>query len=163
MKIYYKYLFLLLVFALLLSNCQNDSELRVPEKLGRLPLTGVISAEEAVAAKQNMIAEYGTEQKDLLYISQYTTASVAQEVFSLMIEKMMEGGNSPFTHIKALKAYKEKVYITLGMGAYHYIFCSDTYLLWLQTYQKFGREIPEAIRQIYPLTAVAGEQSDANL
>jgi hypothetical protein len=52
-----------------------------------------------------------------------------------------------------LSKYKHKAYFTLGMGAGHYIFLSGKFLLWLQTHQYFGGELPPQLLDLYPLTA----------
>ncbi len=75
------YIFLLIISFLIIS-CQEKSDLAVPKTLGDLELSKVITGGEAieeinklhglsVAASKNIIAEYGREKKDLLYISYY--------------------------------------------------------------------------------------------
>jgi hypothetical protein len=68
-----------------------------------------------------------------------------------MIEKMVSAKQGPFFHLMPLPTYKNKVYFTLGMGARHYIFVSGNYLLWLQTFQSFGGELPPQLLNLYPL------------
>jgi hypothetical protein len=41
--------------------------------------------------------------------------------------------------------------MALGMGAVHYIYPSGKYLLWLQTFQSFGTELPPQLLELYPL------------
>lgn len=105
----------------------------------------------AVAGDANMIAEYGSGKKDLLYITYYADQKNAKEAFDLMVAKMAAAKNSPFFHLKPLARYQNKAYITLGMGAVHYIYLSGTYLLWLQTHQSFGDELPADLLKLYPI------------
>jgi hypothetical protein len=157
-----------LIFSILLAlviislGCSKNQEIPVPEILLKKKLTKLISDEEAnkvinrlhgldVAPEKNIIAEYGTDPKDLLYISRYNTEEQASESFKLMINKMIDSDEGPFTHIQVLPDYDDKVYISIGMGAIHYIFISRRYVLWLQTYQEIGRELPDDLLRLYPL------------
>jgi len=134
----------------------------LPKTLGDLELSNVISGEEAieeinklhglsVAATRNSIAEYGDERKDLLYISYYTDKDEAVQILQQMMDKMKAATDSPFTHIKTIKAYNDQVFITLGMGAFHYIYATGNYILWLQTNQTFGRKLPSELIELYPI------------
>ena len=102
-----QYIFLL-ILSLLIISCQDKIELAVPKILGNLEVSKVISGEEAivvinklhglpVSATKNIIAEYGDERKDLLYLSYFEDTEEAQKVFRQMIAKMMNAKNSPFT------------------------------------------------------------------
>jgi hypothetical protein len=142
--------------------CENSAEFSVPEIILEKKMTKLISDDEAVKVidqlhgldvtpEKNIIAEYGEDPKDVLYISRYSSAKQAGESFKLMIEKMLKSESGPFTHIQALPDYNDNVYFTIGMGAIHYIFHSERYVLWLQTYQEIGRELPDNILKLYPL------------
>jgi hypothetical protein len=104
-----------------------------------------------VATNANVIAEYGRDQKDLLFISRYSDQTEAQKAFDLMIEKMAAAKNGPFFHLMPLGQYDNKVYMSLGMGAMHYIYLSGKSLLWLQTYQSFGDKLPSRLLELYPI------------
>jgi hypothetical protein len=142
-------------------GCTKNEGITVPENIVDKAMTKLISGDEAVmvidklhglsvAPEENIIAEYGDDPKDLLYISRYKTEDQASEMFKLMIQKMMEAEKGPFTHIRALPDYEEKVYMSIGMGAIHYIYHSAHYILWLQTYQEIGRELPDNLLELYP-------------
>ncbi len=162
MYIVKRILFLLILSSLLINGCQEQPEIDVPKNLGNFKLSNVILGEEAsatinklhglsVAADKNIIAEYGEEKKDLLYISYYKETDKAEKLFRLMMDKMIQAKKSPFTHIQTIAAYNNQVYIVLGMGAYHYIYNTQNYILWLQTYQKFGRKLPSKLIELYPV------------
>ena len=164
----------IMVLGMIFSNCTNDGKIKVPQGLGELDLSRSISGEEAiseinklhglaVAADINVIAEYGVEKKDLLYVSYYSEAEEAQKIFNQMIEKMKAAKKSPFTHIRSIKAYSNQAYIALGLGAFHYIYVSGNYVLWLQTYQAFGRSIPEELLEVYPVILKDDESRELNL
>ena len=68
-----------------------------------------------------------------------------------MIEKMAVAKKSPFSHLMPIGKYQKKVYMALGMGAVHYIYPSGNYLLWLQTFQSFGTELPPELLALYPI------------
>jgi hypothetical protein len=149
---------ILIIFCL---ECSNTTQLPTPEKIGDKERFRVISGNQAahvvnkmhgqtVAADTNVIVEYGTEKKDLLYISYYRDQKEANDAFQLMIEKMTSSKKGPFFHLIPLTAYKNEVYFTLGMGAGHYIFLSGKYLLWFQTYQSFGDRLPPQLLKFYP-------------
>jgi len=149
------------ILLLFFLGCSNSIQLPIPEKIGDKERSRVISGKQAarvvnqmhrqsVAADVNAIVEYGKETKDILYISYYEKQSRAGEAFNLMIEKMASAKQGPFFHLMPLPAYKNKVYFTLGMGARHYIFVSGNYLLWLQTFQSLGGELPPEIVSLYP-------------
>ena len=147
----------------ILSGCTSAPDLPTPDKIGEKERLGVISGKQAarlvnrmhgqsVATEANVIAEYGEgEKKDLLYISRYADPKAAQEAFDLMIEKMAAANKSPFYHLMPIGKYENKVYITLGMGAVHYIYSSGPFLLWLQTFQSFGDTLPPQLLGLYPL------------
>lgn len=103
-----------------------------------------------VATGGDVIAEYGRDLKDLLYISAYTDSEKAKNAFDLMIGKMRATKGGPFTHLVPIKKYDGKVYMALGMGAVHYIIWSGNHLLWLQTYQSFGTVLPPHLMVLYP-------------
>jgi len=147
-----------------LVGCTNSTpELPAPQKIGHNERSRTISGKQAaqivnkmhgqsVAADANAIVEYGKEKKDILYISYYEDQNQAGKAFDLMIDKMASAKQGPFFHLMPLPKYKNKAYFTLGMGASHYIFISGKFLLWLQTHQSFGGELPPQLLNLYPLT-----------
>lgn len=151
--------FLLIIFFL---GCSDSSDLPTPEKIGIEERTRLITGRQAaqivnkmhgtaVAGHNNVIAEYGRDKKDFLFVTYYTDQTEAQKAFRLMIEKMTAAKNSPFIQLSPLGKYQNKVYTTLGMGAIHYIYHSGNFLLWFQTYQSFGDELPAHLLELYPL------------
>ncbi len=152
-----------LVVSLILTGCTSAPDMPTPEKIGEKERLRVISGEQAaqvvnkmhgqsVATDANLIAEYGQgEKKDVLYISRYADPAAAQEAFVLMIEKMAVAKNSPFFHLMPIGKYQKKAYMTLGMGAMHYIYHSGSVLLWFQTYQSFGTTLPPKLLALYPI------------
>ena len=148
-----------------LAGCSNSSfQLPAPQKIGRNERSRTISGKQAadvinkmhgqaVAADANAIVEYGREKKDLLYISYYKDQHQAGDAFNLMIDKMASAPKGPFFHLMPLANYGSKAYFALGMGASHYIFVSGNYLLWLQTVQSFGGELPSPLLDLYPLNS----------
>ena len=152
-----------LVVGIILFGCSSSPDLPTPEKIGEKERLRVITGKQAagvvnrmhgqsVATEANVIAEYGgSEKKDILYISRYADPEEAQKAFDLMIEKMAAAKKSPFFHLMPIGKYENKVYITLGMGAVHYIYPSGPFLLWLQTFQSFGDTLPPQLLGLYPL------------
>ena len=149
------------IFIIFCLGCSNSTQLPTPEKIGDKERIRVMSGKQAehvvnkmhgqtVAADANVIVEYGTERKDLLYISYYRSQNEANDAFKLMIDKMASSKEGPFFHLMPLTGYKNKVYFTLGMSAGHYIFLSGKYLLWFQTYQSFGYRLPPQLLKFYP-------------
>jgi hypothetical protein len=143
-------------------GCSKNQDIPVPEIILDKKLTKLISKDEAVkvidklhgldvAPEKNIIVEYGSDPKDILYISRYNTESLASESFNSMIKKMLEAEQGPFTHLQQLPDYEDKIYFSIGMGAIHYIFKSTNYVLWLQTYQEIGRELPDNLLELYPV------------
>jgi hypothetical protein len=154
----------LLMLAFLVGCTNSTTELPAPQKIGQKERTRTISGKQAaqivnkmhsqsVAADANAIVEYGKEKKDILYISYYEDQNQAGKAFDSMIDKMASAKQGPFSHLMPLPTYKNKVYFTLGMGAGHYIFVSGNYLLWLQTFQSLGGELPPQLLNLYPLTS----------
>jgi len=150
------------VFIIFVLGCSSSPSLPTPEKIGEKERTRIISGEQAarvvdklhglsVAADANVIAEYGRDRKDLLYVTYYSDQKEAQKSFDLMIAKMVAAKDGPFFHLMPLSKYKNKVYMTLGMGAMHYIYLSGKSLLWLQTYQSFGDKLPSRLLELYPI------------
>ena len=135
---------------------------KIAEKIGKKERVNVITGAQAaavvnklhsskVATGGDVIAEYGRDPKDLLYISKYTEAEKAKNAFDAMIIKMRNARGGPFTHLVPIKKYGDKVFMALGMGAVHYIIWSEEHLLWLQTYQPFGTTLPTRILALYPV------------
>lgn len=152
-----------LLVSLILSCSGGATDLPTPDKIGKKERLRVISGEQAaqvvnrmhgqsVATDANVIAEYGEgEKKDILYLSRYTDSHAARKAFELMIQKMAAAKESPFFHLMPIGKYQHKVYMTLGMGAVHFIYLSDRYLLWFQTYQSFGTELPSELLDLYAI------------
>jgi len=143
-------------------GCSNTTEIPTPEKIWEKERVSLITGAKAaavvnklhrsnVATGGDVIAEYGREKKDLLYISAYTDSEKAQNAFDLMIGKMRATKGGPFTHLVPIKKYDGKVYMALGMGAVHYIIWSKHHLLWLQTYQSLGTTLPPQLLALYPV------------
>ena len=152
------------ILLILFLGCSNSMQLPAPEKIGDKERSRVVSGKQAarvinkmhkqsVAADANAIVEYGKERKDILYISYYEDQRQAREAFNLMIEKMASAKQGPFFHLMPLPTYQNRAYFTLGMGARHYIFISGNYLLWFQTFQSFGGELPPRLLKLYPITS----------
>jgi len=156
-------LFLIIFFLIYpFYSCDEEPELKSPHKIGSKDRVNIVSGEEAimmidemhglsVAPNANIIVEYGANKKDMLYISYYRDGEDAQKDFQQMIDKMETAKNSPFSHLMRLPEYESDVYFTLGMGAIHYIYCSSNYILWFQTEQTFGRNLPAELLNIYPI------------
>src|SRR5210317_854425 len=152
-----------LVVSLILSGCTGAPNLPTPDKIGEKDRLRAISGKQAarlvnrmhgqsVATDENVIAEYGEgEKQDLLYISHYADPAAAQKAFVLMIEKMAVTKNSPFYHLMPIGKYQKKAYMTLGMGAVHFIYQSGSSLLWFQTFHSFGTTLPPQLLALYPI------------
>jgi hypothetical protein len=149
------------LFLSTLLGCSNSSPIQTPEKIGEKERTGVISGKQpavvvnklhgrVVAADANVIAEYGREKKDLLYITRYKDPKKAVESFDLMVSKIAGAENRPFFQPVPMAKYGNNAYMTLGMGAVHYIYISGNSLLWLQSYQSFGTSLPPRLLKMYP-------------
>jgi len=154
-----RFVFMLLI---VLLGCSSSGDIASPEGIGEKERVRVVDGNQAariinrmhnqsVAADANVIAEYGKEKKDLLYISYYADQKQAKKAFDLMIEKMAAAKKGPVFHLMPLNTYIKPVYFTLGMGARHYIYQSGNYLLWLQTYQSFDDKLPPRLLKLYPV------------
>ena len=150
-----------LLFSLVLLGCSAPSHLETPEKMGEKERTKIISGEKAarvvnkmhnlpVAPDASIIVEYGRGKKDVLYISRYSNQIEANKTLDLMVGKIAAAEKGPFFHLMQLRKYKNKVYMTLGMGALHYIYLSDNSILWFQSYQSFGTALPPQLLKMYP-------------
>ena len=153
---------IILIFLITILGCSRSPDLSTPERIGDKERVREIIGKQAarvvdkmhglsVAAHANVIAEYGRDKKDLLFISRYGDQTEAHKAFALMIEKMAAAKKGPFFHLMPLGQYDNKVYMTLGMGAIHYIYVSGNSLLWLQTYQSFKDKLPARLLELYPL------------
>jgi hypothetical protein len=127
-----------LIFLIVIPGCSRSPDLPTPERIGNKERIREISG------------KYGRGKKDLLYISRYSDQNEAHKAFDLMIEKMAAAKKGPFFHLMPLGQYDNKVYMTLGMGATHYIYVSGESLLWLQTYQAFKDKLPGRLLSLYP-------------
>jgi len=152
---------IVVLFSLALLGCSAPAHLESPEKIGGKERTKIISGAKAarvvdklhglsVAPDASIIAEYGRENKDVLYISRYSNRQEANESLDLMVGKIAAAEKGPFHHLMQIRKYKDKAYMTLGMGAIHYIYVSENFLLWLQTYQSFGMALPPKLLKLYP-------------
>jgi len=150
------------VFIIFILGCVSPLNLPTPEKIGEKERVREITGKQAaqvvdkmhgrsIATNANVIAEYGRDKTDFLFISRYSNQGEAQKALDLMIEKMAAAKNGPFFHLMPLGQYDNKVYMTLGMGAMHYIYLSGKFLLWLQTYQSFGDKLPSRLLELYPI------------
>ncbi len=152
-----------LFVSLILIGCSSANDLPTPDKIGAKERLRLISGRQAarvvnrmhgqsVATDANVIAEYGEgEKKDLLYVSCYADPDKAQAALVLMIEKMAAAPKSPFFHLMPIGKNQKKAYMTLGMGAVHYIYQSGSSVLWFQTFQSFGTNLPPQLLALYPI------------
>ncbi len=149
------------IFIALFLGCSSSTNISTPAIIGEKNRFRVISGDQAartvnklhgsiVSAGANVIAEYGQDPKDLLYITHYQDHREAQKSFDLMIKKIAAAKNGPFYYLMPVTKYDEKVYMALGIGAVHYIYRSGHYLLWLQSYQSFGITLPPQLLEYYP-------------
>jgi hypothetical protein len=67
-----------------------------------------------------------------------------------MVGKIAAAEKGPFFHWMQIRKYKDKVYMTFGFGAIHYIYLSDNSILWFQSYQSFGTALPPQLLKMYP-------------
>ena len=151
------------IVGLVIFGCSSGAAIPTPDKIGERARLRVVSGKQAaqvvnrmhgrsVATDANVIAEYGNGQNnDILYISRYAEPEAAQKAFELMIVKMKGAKKSPFYHLRTIGKYQQKVYMTLGMGAVHYIYRSGSHLIWFQTYQPSGADLPPQLIDLYPL------------
>jgi hypothetical protein len=147
---------------IVLLGCSSSADIASPEGIGEKERVRVVDGNQAsqiinrmhnqsVAADANVVAQYGKEKKDLLYVSYYADQKQAKKAFDLMIEKMAAAKKGMVFHLMLLNTYTKPVYFTLGMGARHYIYQSGNYLLWLQTYQSFDDKLPPRLLKLYPV------------
>jgi len=158
----FKILLPLLLLFLTIIQCSNTTEIKTPLKIGAKNRTKIITGKEAanlidklhnlkVSPQNNLVAEYGSQDPDILYISEFTENREAREAFDTMLEKMKQNKRSPFSHVMTLSKYDHKVFMALGLDAIHYIYFSGPFTLWITTYQKFGMDIPLDIVELYPI------------
>jgi hypothetical protein len=152
---------LVVLFSLALLGCSAPTHLETPEKVGEKERSKIISRKKAarvvnrlhglsVAPDASIIVEYGREKKDVLYISRYRNQDDANKILHLMVGKIASAEKGPFHHLMQIRKYKDKVYMTLGMGAIHYIYLSNNSILWFQSYQSFGTALPPQLLKMYP-------------
>ena len=162
-RLIYKFLSLLVltVSSIYINSCNGQDNIPTPDTVGTKTRSKIFSRNESVevinklhglsvAAQNNIIAEYGTDQKDLLYVSLYQNSDSAVIAFNEMIKKIAHNNKGPFHHLIQLSETGKNAYFLMGMGASHYVFISDNFIIWFQTYQSFGKEIPESILSYYP-------------
>ena len=151
-----------IAIAMAATACQESVDSLVPSEIGEKVQQRIISGEEAaqvidelhtfsVAKIKNIIAYYDDKNEDILYLTWYESAETAAEDLNTMITKMSSNEDSPFYHLMPLSSYDDKVYMTIGMGAIHYIYLSGKRVLWFQTHQSFGMELPESLLSMYPV------------
>ena len=151
------------IVILLLSACTVPELLPTPEIIGdleRVKVTTGTSALEAinrlhgsdVATTLNVIAEYGgTDPKDLLYISYFDASEDAEDEFVAMMKKIANAKDGPFIHLMPIPPAEDKTFFMMGMGASHYVYLSGNQIVWFQTYQSFGLDIPQNLAALYPV------------
>jgi hypothetical protein len=164
----FKYLSLLVltISSIYIKSCNNQDILPTPDIVGTKARSKIFSRSESleainklhglsVATQNNIIAEYGTDPKDLLYVSFYQNPDSAGIAFKEMIRKIAHNKKGPFFHLIQLNKAGKNVFFLMGMGASHYVFISGNFIIWFQTYQSFGKEIPESILSYYPLDPIS--------
>jgi hypothetical protein len=88
-----------ILFVFTFIGCSNSSPIQTPKMIGAKERTGILSGKQAavvvnklhgrvVAADANVIAEYGREKKELLYITRYKDQKEAAESLDLMVSKI---------------------------------------------------------------------------
>lgn len=154
-------------FVLFLLACSQPADLPVPEMVGDLHKSSVDIGEKAdneinqlhgieVAAEQNAIVHFGENSKEMLYISRFSDDAQARKAFDDMIKKIAESDAGVFQHLMPIKKYGGDVFMTIGMGHIHYIYVSGPHVLWLQTRQSLGLDLPAEMIQLYPVREIPG-------
>ena len=161
MKKTFRHKAVMLMIGLVVLSCMNTTNIPVPDAFGTLKQTKLLQGDEAaefinqlhglpISPTNSVVAEYGEQNKTILYISRFESKEVAREYIKNMIHKMMRSRTMPFSPPVPLKPYRKRIYFTVGMRQLHYIYYSGPYLLWVTTNQDFGKEVAPVLFELYP-------------
>jgi len=151
-----------IIISILLFNCSVQKKHNVPESIGDKTLAKIIEKEQAkkilnelhgltLADQENIIAEYGTADPDILYLAKFDSDMLASSSFEQMLDKMKKNEKGIFTFLVPMKNYNQKSYMTIGLGFVHYIYKSGNYVIWFSTKQKFYNTLPAELINVFPV------------
>lgn len=142
--------------AYLLASDQADT-LTLPQTLAELPLTNATYGPEAVTEINRLHGKefpltagaMGTytdgQAHATLWVSQFASRAVAQQIVDAMRDKIAEG-RSPFESIGTQPVGARLIYELDGLGQKHFYFQSNDLVIWLAVDPaSAGRALPQTL------------------
>lgn len=133
---------LILLVLMLVFFWESGEQVAVPDSLGSLQRTEVITGQEAqshidrlhgkgVTPEANFIARYaGEDGEATLFISQYREKADASEAESKMTT-LIRNGHPVFGHYREITMKGKSIRLCLGMGQAHFFFAHHDRVYWL--------------------------------
>ena len=128
------------------ANCRDKISIpalpQLPDKAGPLPRTNIVSGTTAAkfmyrmhgkitGTRSSIIGYYGTDKKNVLYLSSFENLESAEKALFRMAAKIKKGP-AEFTPPVAQQTQKGIVFQTSGMGLKHFFYRSGRFLVWWQ-------------------------------
>ena len=144
---------------LLLACTKTPSPIPFDPHIEGLNLTRLLSGEEAMKAINQLhgmpihvvrgfISHYeGLHGKAIIWVSEATSQDVAKEQIEVMIQKMRQNKNSPFSHYRTGDKGNMSVTAFDGMGQVHYLFRKGPWVYWISADSRSIDTILEHIQE----------------
>jgi len=137
------------LLGLLLAGCNDPtSGPTFDPDIGNLKLVRLITGEDAIKAINKLhgmpidvvsgfIADYeGQHDKATVWVSEASSQELAKKQIAVMIHKMKNSRQSPFSHYRPLDIQGLKVTAFDGMGQVHYVFVKNKWAYWISADSK---------------------------
>lgn len=133
----------ILIFVLISACLSQAPEITLPDSISGLPLTRVISGEEAekiiermhdksIAPDLNQIGFYtGNSRQAILYVSSFGSARKANKRLKEMSDEIGTAGSSGFGHQVQFRVNDHPIHLVVGYGQVHFFYAQGNYLYWL--------------------------------
>lgn len=120
----------------------EETSLVAPERLGSLPLVGLVTGQEATSQMRELhgmgigmvdgyIAQYRADgDSAMVWVGQAESSSAAKELLERMTERIADG-NESFRNLEEMVIDGKEVYSVLGGGERHYYYRSSDMVIWL--------------------------------
>lgn len=139
---------------------QNPDTPLIPHELVELPLTHLITGQEALFEINQLhgkafpltagaVGRYSTEDEAIIWVAEAADEAAAKEILLAMRDRISEG-NSPFTPTSELQTGNRTIYMLDGLGQKHFYFQSRNLIVWTAADTPLYERVVAQVLSFYP-------------
>lgn len=143
-----------------LGTSQNPDTPLIPDKLIELPLTRLVTGQEALLEINQLhgkafpltagaVGKYGRKDEAIIWVAEAADEAAAKEILLAMRDRIAEG-NSPFTPTSELQTGNRNIYMLDGLGQKHFYFQSRNLIVWTAADNPLYERVKAQVLGFYP-------------